>query len=45
VIGLRVNGSTIANPVATTELVEGSELVMLGTPEQRHTFLELPPVS
>lgn len=45
VIGLRVNGSTIANPIATTELVEGSELVMLGTPEQRHAFLELPPIS
>lgn len=39
VIGIRTNGELVANPPATTELVEGGELVMLGTAEQRQRFL------
>ncbi len=41
VIGLRSNGTFIANPVAETELSEGSELVMLGSANQRQRFLTL----
>ncbi|MBW2390217.1 MAG: NAD-binding protein [Deltaproteobacteria bacterium] len=41
VIGIRTNGNLIANPPAATELVEGGELVMLGTAEQRQRFLSI----
>ena len=41
VIGIRANGEFMANPTATTELVEGAELVMLGTGEQRQAFVSL----
>ena len=38
VIGIRSQGRLLANPGASTELVAGGELVMLGTAEQRHRF-------
>lgn len=41
VIAIRENGHFTPNPAASTELSEGSELVMLGTPEQRQRFLSL----
>lgn len=44
VIGIRTNGDLIANPPAATELVEGGELVMLGTVDQRQRFLSMKPI-
>ena len=41
VVAIRENGRFTANPAAATELNEGSELVMIGTAEQRHRFLAL----
>jgi K+/H+ antiporter YhaU regulatory subunit KhtT len=41
VVAIRANGSFTSNPSAATELPEDSELVMIGTAEQRHLFLEL----
>ena len=41
VIGIRANGEFMANPAASTELEAGSELVMIGTAEQRQSFLDL----
>ena len=41
VIGIRQDGSLAANPSASTELVAGSELVMIGTAEQRQRFLAM----
>jgi len=41
VIGIRANGEFMANPAASTELEAGSELVMIGTVEQRQSFLNL----
>jgi Trk K+ transport system NAD-binding subunit len=41
VIAIRENGRFVANPPASTELNAGSELVMLGSPEQRKLFLAL----
>jgi Trk K+ transport system NAD-binding subunit len=41
VVAIRENGRFIANPTAATELTEGSELVMLGSAEQRQRFLAL----
>ena len=43
VIGIRTNGELIANPPGSTELVEGGELVMIGTAEQRQQFLLMKP--
>lgn len=43
VIGIRTDGDLIANPPATTELVAGAELVMLGTAEQRQRFVSMKP--
>jgi Trk K+ transport system NAD-binding subunit len=45
VVAIRENGRFIANPPATTELTEGSELVLLGSAEQRQRFLALSPRS
>lgn len=41
VIGIRANGGLAANPSGSTLLPEGGELVMIGTSEQRHRFLDL----
>lgn len=38
VIAVRRNGESLTNPAASTELVSGSELVMLGTVAQHHAF-------
>ena len=38
VIGIRTNDKLIANPIGSTELTEGGELVMLGTAEQHQLF-------
>jgi len=43
VIGIRANGDLTPNPVSTTELPEGGELVMIGTVDQRQRFLALDP--
>jgi voltage-gated potassium channel len=45
VIGIRAGGELISNPVASTELTEGGELVMLGTAEQLQRFFSLRPSS
>jgi Trk K+ transport system NAD-binding subunit len=39
VIAVQNAGQVLANPAARTKLAAGSELVMLGKPEQRHAFL------
>jgi voltage-gated potassium channel len=41
VVAIRAQGQFISNPTAATELTEDSELVMIGTTEQRHSFLDL----
>ncbi|MCP4039739.1 MAG: hypothetical protein GY733_22540 [bacterium] len=41
VIGIRTNGEFVANPAASAELEDGSELVMIGTAEQRQRFLSI----
>jgi voltage-gated potassium channel len=41
VVAIRENGDFTANPPPSTELTANSDLVMLGTTEQRHLFLEL----
>jgi voltage-gated potassium channel len=41
VVAIREEGNFSANPPASTELKEGSELVMLGSAEQRQLFLAL----
>ncbi|MAG29417.1 MAG: potassium transporter TrkA [Deltaproteobacteria bacterium] len=41
VIGLRAGGEFVTNPIASTELEEGCELVMLGTAEQYQRFLSI----
>ncbi len=41
VIGIRTNGELVTNPAASAELEDGSELVMIGTAEQRQRFLSL----
>jgi len=41
VIGIRTNGELVANPTASAELEGGSELVMIGTAEQRERFHSL----
>ena len=41
VIGIRTDGELVANPPASAELVEGCELVMIGTSEQRSRFLSI----
>lgn len=43
VIGIRAEGHLTPNPAGTTELPEGGELVMIGTAEQRQSFLALDP--
>jgi voltage-gated potassium channel len=39
VIGIRSNGEFVPNPPGSAVLVEGGELVMLGTAEQRQEFI------
>lgn len=41
VVAIRENGTFTANPPAATLLAEGSELVMIGSEEQRQRFLAL----
>jgi len=41
VIGIRAHGELVANPPASAELEDGSELVMIGTADQRQRFLSL----
>ena len=41
VIGIRAAGEFVANPGASTELVESGELLMLGTAEQHQRFLAM----
>jgi hypothetical protein len=41
VIALHVNGESITNPRAATELAPGAELVMLGTLTQHKQFGEV----
>ena len=40
VIGIQHNGSLITNPPASIKLQEKSELIMLGSTQQRQTFTE-----
>jgi Trk K+ transport system NAD-binding subunit len=41
VVAIREDGALTPNPPASTELVEGSELVMLGSAAQRQAFLAM----
>ncbi len=40
VIGIQHNGSLITNPLASTKLQEASELIMLGSTQQRQAFTQ-----
>ncbi len=40
VVAVERNGKAVTNPVASTKLTEGSQLIMLGTNEQRQAFRE-----
>ena len=40
VIGIQQNGRVVTNPPAATTLVQGSELFMIGSPQQRQVFTE-----
>jgi voltage-gated potassium channel len=40
VVAVERNGKAVTNPVASTKLTEGSQLIMLGTNEQREAFRE-----
>src|SRR5690606_30541067 len=42
VVGIQRKDELLANPQPDVALVEGSELIMLGTPEQRLAFLKAP---
>ena len=41
VIGIQQNGRVVTNPPTATTLVEGSELLMLGSTRQRQAFTEV----
>ncbi len=40
VIGIQQNGRVVTNPPAATTLVQGSELFMIGSPQQHQVFTE-----